>query len=91
MVRYARALRLVVSGHTHQALEFGADGVRHVWVPSSGFVINDSMRVPVGDKVVGMGPLTLGAGRAHYERRMPSGMQLHELTALPFFAKPASG
>jgi predicted phosphodiesterase len=82
-----RALRLVVSGHTHQALEFVADGVRHIWVPSSGFVINDSMQAPVGDKVVGMGLLTLADGQAHYERWTPSGIQEYELSKLAFFAE----
>jgi hypothetical protein len=83
-----RALRLVVSGHTHQALEFVADGVQHIWVPSSGFVINDSMQAPVGDKVVGMGLLTLADGQAHYERWTPSGIQEYELSRLAFFAEP---
>jgi 3',5'-cyclic AMP phosphodiesterase CpdA len=84
-----RALRLVVSGHTHQALEFVADGVRHVWVPSSGFVIEDHLQQPVGDKVVGLGLLELGAGWLHYERPILPGLKRHELTALECFAEPA--
>jgi 3',5'-cyclic AMP phosphodiesterase CpdA len=84
-----RALRLVVSGHTHQALEFVADGIRHVWVPSSGFVINDRMQAPVGDKIVGIGLLQLGAGWLHYDRQVPVGVQMHELTRLACFAELA--
>jgi 3',5'-cyclic AMP phosphodiesterase CpdA len=83
------ALRLVVSGHTHQALEFTSGSVRHVWVPSSGFVINDAMQPPVGRKVVGIGLLVLERDGFLYERHLPSGMREHELTALGCFAASA--
>ena len=77
-----RALALVISGHTHQALEFSADGVRHVWVPSSAFVIPDAMQARVGTKVVGIGMLTLRDQSAHYECVCPPGMRRNDLTEL---------
>jgi 3',5'-cyclic AMP phosphodiesterase CpdA len=81
-----RTLAFVISGHTHQALDFAADGVRHVWVPSSAFVIPDAMQVRIGAKVVGLGMLTLQAGRAQYECVYPAPMRQSELTGLACFA-----
>ncbi len=83
------ALQVVVSGHTHQSLAFAADGRRHVWVPSSAFVIPDELQAPVGEKVVGLGLLTLSPGTARYERVSPPGMRRHELTALACFEELA--
>lgn len=57
-------LRLAASGHTHQSLDFIADGVRIVWVPSCAFVISDAQQAPIGSKRVGFGWLTLGDGGA---------------------------
>jgi hypothetical protein len=86
-----RSLRIVFSGHTHQALDFVAGGVRHVWVPSSGFVIDDSLQAPVGNKQVGIGLLTLHDDEARYEPLLPRGMQEHELTRLACFSEFAAG
>jgi len=79
------ALRLVVSGHTHQAMDFVAGGVRHVWVPSSGFVISDALQQPVGRKTVGIGWLSLSADDWDYMHLRPTGSVMHELTRLPFY------
>jgi predicted phosphodiesterase len=79
------ALRLVVSGHTHQALDFTADGVRHIWVPSSSFVISDALQKPVGKKVVGLGWLDLDPGRFEYMQLATPGAVEHELTRLGFY------
>jgi len=75
-------LRLVVSGHTHQALDFSAGGVRHVWVPSAGFVIGDDEQRRVGEKVVGLGVLELDADGAAFDLWCPDGMVRHELARL---------
>jgi 3',5'-cyclic AMP phosphodiesterase CpdA len=53
------SLEMVLSGHTHQALEWSAGGQRHVWVPSCSFVFNDDLQARVGAKLVGIGLLTL--------------------------------
>lgn len=79
------ALRLVVSGHTHQALDFCANGVRHVWVPSASFVIADALQKPVGQKVVGIGRLTLLPDACEYTLFTPPGVDPHELTATSFY------
>lgn len=52
-------LRLVNSGHTHQYLDALVGGVRHVWMPSSAFVLPDSMQARIGEKLVGIGLLVL--------------------------------
>jgi hypothetical protein len=48
-------LRLVIPGHARQHLDVVASGVRHVWMPSSGFVLPDEMQARVGEKLVGIG------------------------------------
>ncbi|GAB2587380.1 metallophosphoesterase [Ramlibacter solisilvae] len=76
------ALALVVSGHTHQALDFTADGLRHLWVPSSAFVIPDAMQPAVGEKEVGIGLLVLHGDQLAYERVQAPLMRRHELPGL---------
>ena len=79
-------LRLVVSGHTHQHLDREAAGVRHVWMPSSAFILPDELQVRIGEKVVGIGLLELRDDRAAaFDLWCPDGMTRHEVTALPFF------
>jgi 3',5'-cyclic AMP phosphodiesterase CpdA len=86
------AIELVVSGHTHQALDVAADGVRHLWLPSSSFYIDDSRQAPIGEKRVGIGLLTLAADTApSYELLLPPGMRQHELTRLASFAEFVAG
>jgi predicted phosphodiesterase len=78
----ARSLRLVVSGHTHQYLDFSEHGIRHLWMPSSGFVLPDSIQPRVGEKLVGIGLLELQEGQAAFDLWCPDGMVRHDLTAL---------
>ena len=52
-------LRLVVSGHIHQALEHERDGLRHVWAPSSWGVLPERLQRSIGAKRVGAVLLTL--------------------------------
>jgi 3',5'-cyclic AMP phosphodiesterase CpdA len=47
-------LRLVASGHVHQRRDFTRGHVRHVWAPSSGFVISDKKQEVIGIKEVGL-------------------------------------
>jgi 3',5'-cyclic AMP phosphodiesterase CpdA len=47
-------LRLVASGHVHQRRDFTRGHVRHVWAPSSGFVIPDKKQEVIGIKEVGL-------------------------------------
>lgn len=82
-------LRLVVSGHTHQAFDFIADGVRHIWVPSSSFIISDELQRPVGRKVIGLGWLNFDAAGFEYAHAPPPGATRHELTNLAFYRELA--
>jgi 3',5'-cyclic AMP phosphodiesterase CpdA len=47
-------LRLVASGHVHQRRDFTRGHVRHVWAPSSGFIIPDRKQEVIGIKEVGL-------------------------------------
>ena len=57
--------------------------MRHLWIPSSAFVMPDWMQVPVGDKVVGLGLLELGRRDLRFELSSPEGMLRHDLSRLP--------
>jgi len=47
-------LRLVASGHIHQRRDFTFGYIRHIWSPSTGFIIPDSMQEVIGIKEVGL-------------------------------------
>ncbi|MEA2899340.1 MAG: hypothetical protein QOJ84_4955 [Bradyrhizobium sp.] len=47
-------LRLIASGHVHQRRDFTRGHVRHVWAPSSGFIIPDTKQEVIGIKEVGL-------------------------------------
>lgn len=47
-------LRLIGSGHVHQRRDFTHRHVRHVWAPSTGFVIPDRRQEVIGIKEVGL-------------------------------------
>ncbi|WP_332745682.1 metallophosphoesterase family protein [Hydrogenophaga sp.] len=84
-------LRLVVSGHTHQYLDVTVRGVRHVWMPSSAFVLPDTMQTRAGEKLVGIGVLELGGEAAQFDLWCPDGMARHDLSTLPFFQTMTDG
>ena len=47
-------LRLIASGHVHQRRDFTFQHVRHVWAPSTGFIIPERMQPVIGVKEVGL-------------------------------------
>jgi 3',5'-cyclic AMP phosphodiesterase CpdA len=47
-------LRLVASGHVHQIRDLTFRHVRHVWAPSTGFIISDARQEVIGIKAVGL-------------------------------------
>jgi 3',5'-cyclic AMP phosphodiesterase CpdA len=47
-------LRLVGSGHVHQRRDFTHSRVRHIWAPSTGFIIADARQEVIGIKEVGL-------------------------------------
>jgi 3',5'-cyclic AMP phosphodiesterase CpdA len=47
-------VRLIASGHVHQRRDFTFGHVRHVWAPSTGFIIPNSLQERIGTKEVGL-------------------------------------
>jgi 3',5'-cyclic AMP phosphodiesterase CpdA len=47
-------LRLVASGHIHQRRDVAFGRTRHVWAPSTGFIISDRRQEVIGTKEVGL-------------------------------------
>jgi 3',5'-cyclic AMP phosphodiesterase CpdA len=74
-----RDLRFVASGHTHQFRTHRADGVDHIWVPSTAFIVPDAMQPWIGTKKVGLGLLTLGPDRHDFEVIEAPGMRCFDL------------
>lgn len=81
------SLRFVLSGHTHQHLDRREADVRHLWMPSSAFVLPDAMQPRVGEKVVGLGLLDVTGGSARIDVLVPDGMVRHRLNELAVFAE----
>ena len=79
-----RTLRLVISGHTHQYLDLTVEEVRHVWLPSTAFVLPDDIQASVGEKLVGIASLDLEDDGARLDLWCPDGMSRHDITMLPF-------
>jgi 3',5'-cyclic AMP phosphodiesterase CpdA len=47
-------LRLVASGHIHQRRDFTFGHTRHVWAPSTGFILPERIQPIIGTKEVGL-------------------------------------
>ncbi|MBR1278195.1 metallophosphoesterase [Bradyrhizobium sp. AUGA SZCCT0283] len=47
-------LRLVASGHIHQRRDFTFGQTRHVWAPSTGFILPERIQPVIGTKEVGL-------------------------------------
>ena len=63
--------------------------MRHVWMPSTAFVLPDAMQSRVGEKIVGLGVLELREdddGTARVDVWCPDGVTRHDLTELPMCA-----
>ena len=85
LVLIARAdVRLVLCGHAHQYLDRTIDGVRHVWLPSSAFIIPDPHQTRFGEKIVGVGVLELGRDGEGYRFGLDvvvaEGLVAHDIT-----------
>ena len=72
-------LRLVMSGHTHQYLDRDIGGVRHIWLPSTAFIIPDSKQDRIGEKLTGAGVLELWQDSYRFDLIVPDGMERHGL------------
>jgi 3',5'-cyclic AMP phosphodiesterase CpdA len=47
-------LRLIASGHVHQRRDFTHAHTRHIWAPSTGFIIPNRVQEVIGTKEVGL-------------------------------------
>lgn len=78
----AGRLRLVVSGHAHQARQVACEGTAHFWMPSTSFCIPDALQERLGEKIVGVAALELSGDRASLHYSTPPGMIRHNLMKL---------
>jgi hypothetical protein len=56
-----------------------ADGVEHIWVPSTAYTLSDIRQERIGDKVVGIMLLELNGDRHCFTHIVPAGMQGYDL------------
>jgi 3',5'-cyclic AMP phosphodiesterase CpdA len=66
--------RFWLSGHTHQFWDRTVAGARHIWVPSAAYRFPAAMQEKIGDKIVGVGVLTLNADNGRFELVAPDGI-----------------
>ena len=59
----AHDVRLVASGHVHQRRDFTFGHTRHVWAPSTGFIMPERMQPVIGTKEVWAGGVSFPARR----------------------------
>lgn len=79
-----RDFKFVVSGHVHQRRAFMHNGVQHVWVPSTSFVMPEAMQASVGEKVVGATALELfEEGGFRFDAVSVEGLVRHNILDLP--------
>lgn len=74
-----RDVRLVASGHAHQARMLDESGARRLWVPSCAFILPDDVQAPVGEKVVGVTLLELEDGETRAQVVVPPGVRRHDV------------
>lgn len=84
-----RNLKLVASGHLHQYLDRTVAGVRHLWLPSTAYLLGDDLQARIGEKLVGLGVLDLGDGDAAFDLWCPQGMVPHQVGELEFYRRKA--
>jgi hypothetical protein len=80
-----RSLKLVASGHLHQYLDRTVAGVRHLWLPSTAYLLGDDMQARLGEKLVGLGVLDLSDGDAAFDLWCPQGMLPHQVSELELY------
>jgi 3',5'-cyclic AMP phosphodiesterase CpdA len=75
-------VRLIASGHIHLWRDVILDGRRHVWAPSSAFIINAGIASDLGEKKHGLVELTLHEdGTSHALLIEPAGIVRHDIVA----------
>ena len=79
----SRALRFVVSGHTHQSRRHVCGGVEHRWAPSTAFCLPDGMQERIGEKKVGLLMLMLDGTDHRFAMARPEGLRRNNILDLP--------
>lgn len=80
-------LRAVVSGHVHQYRDRAIDGVRHLWMPSTAFVLPDGLQERIGEKLTGIGMIELTPGDLRVHLVCPEGVICHSALDHPVYPK----
>jgi len=78
-----RALRFVLSGHTHQSRQLICGGVEHRWAPSTAFCLPDGMQERIGEKEVGILALLLDGTTHRFAVVRPEGLRRHNILHHP--------
>ena len=76
-------LRLVASGHVHQRRDYTRGYVRHIWAPSTGFVISDARQEVIGVKECGIVEYRFQPDGFEVRFVRPKGMVDIDLDSLP--------
>lgn len=74
-------MRAVISGHLHCHRDVVRDGVRHVWAPSTAFLVREPVDA-AADNVLGILSVEVGDDRVHVELVDVPGLVAHDLAEL---------
>jgi Icc protein len=75
---------LVISGHLHQWRDRRAESTRHIWAPSTAFILGDAYQPTFGSKLVGWVEHLFHADGSHDARlRTVDGLRLDDLGLMP--------
>jgi 3',5'-cyclic AMP phosphodiesterase CpdA len=77
----AAPVQVVVSGHLHCHRDIVRDGLRHVWAPSTAFLLHEPID-STAHNIVGILSVELGEGSARIERIEVPGLVAHDLAEL---------
>ncbi len=72
-------IRLMASGHVHQALDMKLGDMAIVWAPTTAFVLNDELQPPVGEKFCGIVEYVISGDDIAVEFVTPEGMETHDM------------
>jgi Icc protein len=78
-----------ISGHVHQWRDRTLDGTRHVWAPSTAFILGDAYQPAFGAKLIGWVEHAFHADGSHDARlRTVDGARLDDLGEMPQVYRP---
>ncbi len=78
------AVKLVGSGHLHQANSERIGDTLYVWAPATSFILPDGMQPQIGKRICGLVDYRFGDdGSVAFEFLQPDGMVDYDISALP--------